>query len=274
MKQFNNNRWLRKSRLVLAGVAMLVLWGMLFVSLGCSRQTTDEAERELLIYCGITMIKPMTEIAELIEAQYPCRITITKGGSGNLLKSIRVNQVGDLYLPGSESYIATCLKDGTVTERVHVGHNKAALMVQKGNPRGITADLNNLLRDDYYVVIGNPKSGSIGRETQKILESKGIFNRVTANARHLTTDSKDLIKVLADKEADLVVNWYATATWPENEPYVDALPIDSRFAKPKNLVLGLLKYSRYPEIAREFMALAASAEGRAIFKKYGLYHDE
>jgi molybdate transport system substrate-binding protein len=124
------------------------------------------------------------------------------------------------------------------------------------------------------VVIGNPASGSIGRETQKILEVKGIYDQVMANARRLTTDSKDLIQVLRDKEADLVINWYATATWPENKSYVEALPIDARYAKPKKLVLGRLKYTRYPEISNAFMALAASAEGKSIFRKYGLYHAE
>ena len=30
----------------------------------------------------------------------------------------------------------------------------------------------------------------------------------------------------------------------------------------------------YPEIAKKFMAYASNAEGRAIFRKYGLYHGD
>lgn len=230
--------------------------------------------KELLIYCGITMIKPMSEIATIIESRENCKITITKGGSGNLLKAIKVNQVGDLYLPGSDSYITTGLDEGWITETAFVGHNKAALMVQKGNPKSIPADLLSLSNPNYYVVIGDTESGSIGRETKKILDRRGIFAAVSANARRLTTDSKDLIQVLKNKEADLVVNWYATSTWSENSAALTALPIDDRFATPKRLVIGLLKTTRYPEIAKRFMAYAASEEGRLIFKKYGLYHEE
>ena len=244
---------------------------IVFVGCDASDSAKNDAPKELLIYCGITMIKPMTEIAAQIEAQENCRIIITKGGSGNLLKSIRVNQVGDLYLPGSDTYINTCLKEGLVDETAHVGFNKAALMVPKGNPKGITADLSNLMRKDYYVVIGDPASGSIGKETKRILERKGIFKAVLANARRLTTDSKDLISVLKNQEADLVVNWYAAATWPENQGDVDVLPIDAQYATPKKLVLGLLKTSRQPQIARRFIQFAASEKGHAIFKKYGLY---
>jgi molybdate transport system substrate-binding protein len=62
---------------------------------GCIK-TTKQAGRELVIYCGITMIRPMVEIAAIIKKQEGCKIVLTKGGSGNLLKSIRINGVGDL----------------------------------------------------------------------------------------------------------------------------------------------------------------------------------
>ena len=93
---------------------------------------------------------------------------------------------------GSDSYIKTRLSDGLVSETAHVGYNKAALMVQKGNPKDLDSNLDNLKNPRYYVVIGNPDSGGIGKETQKILDKKGIFKDVAQNARKLTTDSKGL----------------------------------------------------------------------------------
>lgn len=250
---------------------LFFLMACLFLCTGCEKEKPAAKKKEILIYCGITMIKPISEIAKIIEGQADCEIIITKGGSGNLLKSIKINKVGDLYLPGSESYIKTCLKDGLVSETAHVGYNKAAMMVQKGNPKNISPDLVNLKNGDYYVVIGNPDSGSIGKETKKILNKRGIFNEVMNNALKLTTDSKDLIAVIKNQEADLVVNWYAAGTWAENEPFVDILPIDEKFAEKKKLVMGLLTTSRYPEIAKKIIAYASSPKGREIFNKYGLY---
>ena len=259
------------NRIVALGLTGLIAGACL---LGCGKTSASRTDKqpELLVYCGITMIKPVTDIARVIEQQENCRITITKGGSGNLLRSIKVNEVGDLYLPGSDSYIKTATDEGLVSESVFVGYNKAALMVRKGNPKQITNDLNNLTEGKYYVVIGNPDSGSIGRETKKILERKGIFDEVAKAARRLTTDSKDLTMVLKHQEADLAVNWYATSTWPENEPYIDALGIDEQYASKKKLVLGLLTCSRHPDIARKFMAYAESDAGRALFEKYGLFN--
>jgi molybdate transport system substrate-binding protein len=253
-----------------AMTALRVLLCVVLFAVGCTDRKKPK-RKELLVYCGITMIKPMAEIAKIIEEQEDCRIIITKDGSGNLLKAIRINGVGDLYLPGSESYITTARKEGLVTDTVLVGYNKAAMMVQKGNPKQISPDMLNLATTQYYVVIGNPDSGSIGRETKAILERRGIFEDVIANARELTTDSKRLVTVLKDKDADVVVNWYATAFWDGNEPHIDVIPIDEKYARKKTLLLGLLKSSKYPDIARRFMEYAASDEGRALFTKYGLY---
>ncbi len=257
----------RPIRLMLALVCCIPL---LFTMTGCQEEVSAP-KRELLIYCGITMIKPMAELAKIIEREYGCTILITKGGSGNLLKSIRANKLGDLYLPGSDSYINTCIKEGLVTSAMHVGYNKATMMTRKGNPRNIPATLDSMLNPEYYVVIGNPESGSIGRETKKVLDRKGIYDQVVRNAKLLTTDSKDLVRVLKENEADLVINWYATSTWQENSDFVTVIPINEEYARKNRLILGLLKYSKYPEIAKAFMELAAQDKGRAIFSKYGLY---
>lgn len=249
----------------------LILLTTVFLCIcGCGK-SKQVKPKELLIYCGITMIKPISDIASIIEKEENCKITITKGGSGNLLKSIKVNKMGDLYLPGSDSYINTCIDERLVSDTVFVGYNKAAMMVQKGNPKGIVANLDNLTKEEYYIVIGNPSSGSIGRETKKILEKKGIFEQVQDNARELTTDSKDLALILRDKRVDIVVNWYAVSTWPENKPFIDVLGIDEKYATKKRLVIGLLNTSKYPDIARKFMEYASSEKGKELFKKYGLY---
>ena len=266
----------------LAGMVRFCLLAipLIFMTTACSDKPepnesangSGRSQKELLIYSGITMIRPMSEIATLIEQQEGCKVTITKGGSGNLLKSILHNQVGDLYLPGSERYFSIIAEKhiGLVIDTVMVGENRAVMMVQKGNPKEIPATLTSLADSAYAVVIGNPDSGSIGKETKKILERKGVFEAVVRNAMYMTTDSKDLVKAIKNKEADIVVNWFAASTWENNSQFLDIIEIDPQYAKTKKLVLGLLQFSKNPALARKFMLLASSSQGREIFKKYGL----
>lgn len=215
------------------------------------------------------MIKPTTAIAEVFEAQENVEVIIIKGGSGNLLRSIEVNGVGDLYLPGDEIYIQTAKEKGLIVEQSLLGYNRAALMVQEGNPRGITAELENLTNPAYYVVLGNPDSGSIGKETRRILENAGLYEDVLANTHELTTDSKDLVAALVEKRADLLINWYAVSVWDENERYMDVLPINPEIAPRKKLILTTLTTAREPELAQLFLEYAASNEGLLLFEAYG-----
>jgi len=265
---------MKKTTSIIISLIALLLVGIYFLQMPTLSKTVVEQKKELLVFCGITMIQPMSEIAAIIESQENVKISLIKGGSGNLLNSIKFNKVGDLYLPGSASYIKQAKAEGLITESVHVGFNKAAMMVQKGNPLAIKKDLNELKDKNYYVVIGNPNSGSIGKETKKILASAGIYNDVLKNIHEMTTDSKRLVEVLKNEEADLVINWYATSVWDQNSEFIDTLSIDDKFAQKKRLVLGLLSSSRYPEIARKFMAYAASQKGQRIFDKYGLFSIE
>ena len=238
---------------------------------GCSDDPKPKT-KELLIYCGITMVHPMVEIAKIIETQEKCRIEILKGGSGHLYEVITSNRVGDMFLPGSAAFMEKIRQEKIVNDTVVVGYNRAALMVQKGNPLKITPELRNLTDQRYAVVIANPDSCSIGRLCKQLLEDLNLYQTTLDNAVYMTTDSKDLIKAIKEKKADLALNWQAPAFWPENREAVEILPLDEKIAARHPLILGRLNFSKHPEIVKKFMQLAKSPEGQAIFRRYG-FHD-
>lgn len=256
----------------------LILYLSLIILSNCSfsentKNTSEKKElKTIMIHCGVTIYQPMAEIAGIIEKRENCKIIITKGGSGNLYQSITSNKIGDLYLPGSEKYIETAQKEGYVTEKVFVGKNQAAIMVKKGNPKNIPASIESLLDTNLRIVIGNHISGSIGKETKSILVSLNIYDKITERVEYVTVGSPDLIKALKNNEADITINWHATATWDENKKFVEILQINEpEIFKPKKLYLGLLTFSQNPELAKKIMDYASSDEGIAIFEKYGLY---
>lgn len=230
-----------------------------------------EQKPELLIYCGITMVKPIKEMAKIIEEKHNCTIIISQGGSKDLYDSLKLSKKGDLYLPGSESYRKKYLKDGYLKDSVYIGYNKAAIFVQKGNPKNITS-LDSLIDDNIATVLCNPKSGSIGKMTKALLtDYKGeeFFDEAFDMAAMIGTDSRNLNKALVDKTADMAVNWRATGFFPENKDYITVVEIDEKYAPKKNLVLNLLSFSQHKDIAKDFMEFASSKEGIAIMEKYG-----
>jgi len=224
---------------------------------------------ELLLYCGITMVRPMTEIAQSFDKREGVRITIAQGGSEDLFQSAKKSGAGDWYLPGEPSYYDRHVKEGLFGERTTVGYNQMALMVQKGNPKGVKSDPKELLRKDLVAIIGNAESGSVGKEAKDMLDGLGIYPKVIKQAAFLAPDSRSLVNAMKKGEADVTLNWRAVGFFPDNAPKIDVIDIDPAVAKPQALLLIQLKSSKQPELARRFAAYVAGEEGQAIFRKHG-----
>lgn len=230
-----------------------------------------QSPSELLIYCGITMVKPIKELGAIMESRHGVHLTVSQGGSEDLYEALKLAQVGDIYFPGASSYRQSYLPQGLLGDAVLVGHNVASILVHKGNPKRVTADLTQLLRQDLAMVICDPDTGSIGSETRRILERAGLLSQVMNRAAFLSTDSRNLMQAMKNQQADITLNWRATAFFPENRDLVQVVDLDPAISQPSRLELNLLTFSRNQEQARRFMALAAGPEGQAIFRKHGFF---
>lgn len=229
----------------------------------------QQSRPEMLLYCGITMVRPMTEIAQAFEKRENVKITIAQGGSEDLYQSARKSGVGDWYLPGEPTYRDKHLADGLLGDYVNVGYNQMVLIVPKGNPKQIKPDPNQLLRKDLTVIIGNAESGSVGQEARRILDQLGIYPKVVRAAAFLAPDSRSLMAAMRKGEADVTMTWRATAFFSDNAGKFDVLDLGMKLAPPQPLLLNLLRTSRDPERARRFMEFASGETGQAIFRRYG-----
>ena len=243
----------------------------LIILLFLSSSLFSKEKPTLVLYCGITMVKPMKEIASIIEKKYNCTIKISQGGSKDLYDSLKFSKKGDLYLPGSDSYRLNNLKDGFLLDYVYIGYNQAAIFVKKGNPLNLQ-NIDSFLDETISSTLCDPKSGSIGRMTKKIFLEYGgepFFQKAYDNTTLIGTDSRNLNRALINDYADITINWRATAKWPENEKYIDILEEASKDFPKRKLLLNLLSFSKHPVIAKEFMKFTVSDEGKKIMKKYG-----
>lgn len=226
-------------------------------------------KKEMLIYCGTTMLRPVMELSAIVEKEKNCVIKVSFGGSDHLRKSIEVNRIGELFFPGAASYIHSLQEKGLITETVDVGSNEIAIFVQKGNPKNVKADLSELMRPDLEVVLGAKHAGSIGRATEMSLSRTGIYDTAINKALFLATDSKDLVQALRKKRADVVLNWGSVGYADENKQYIEKISLPVEQALQQKLTIGLLSFSRNPELGKYFLELAASSRGKEIFSRYG-----
>lgn len=256
----------------------LVLWILSIPLLGCDQplqtQSSPLNQTQLVIYSGITMVKPLRQLAYEFEKANPTvKIKIVQGASGYLLKTLKQERRGDIYFPGSESYRLANENSGLFQAHVFVGYNRLALLVAENNPKNLTHQLKQLADPELSVVIGAPNSGSIGKTTAKLLSQQGIKNAVFLNASFFTTDSHQLAKSIQNGKADLTLNWYTTSKWKEYSQTVDAILLPTDISQPKKLELNLLSFSKHPKITKRFMAFASSKKGLETFHEFGFFTD-
>lgn len=256
----------QKHRRVMLGCFFLII-SLLMNGCDSPIEPAADQQKTLLVFCGITMITPVRELADEFEKEHGVKVKMTYGGSQDLAKSIEVNKVGDIYFPGFRKFVQTMDKSGHVVDEVQVGHNNLSLFVVKGNPKNLDGDLKQLVNPDLAVVIGHEDLGSVGKESKRVLTEMGIYDQVVENTVFMASDSKGLTGAIRDKKADIVLNWKAVSTLKDNADYIDIIGIAG--IPPKPLVMASLVYSKNPELARGFLDLCSSPRGREVFKKYG-----
>jgi molybdate transport system substrate-binding protein len=226
-------------------------------------------DANLLIYCGITMVRPITELARSFEQREKVTVQISQGGSEDLYQSARKSRVGDIYFPGEPSYRDKYLPEGLLGAARLVGYNQLALFVAKGNPKKVKPELSELMRKDLVLTLGNAQSGSVGQETKQTLDRYNLYPKAVAKAAFLMPDSRSLNLSMKRGDADITLNWRATAFFPDNAPFVELVDLDPKVAQPQGLLLNELTFSKQPALARKFIDYAASPEGQAVFRKWG-----
>lgn len=244
---------------------------LLLATLIGGQALAQSAKSEFLLYCGITMVRPMTEITQAFGQREKIKIVIAQGGSEDLFQAARKSGLGDWYLPGEPSYYGKHKGEGLFGDYVTIGYNQMALMVQKGNPRGVKADPREMLRKDLVVILGNAESGSVGNEAKTILDRLGIYPQVVRNAAFLAPDSRSLVNAMKKGEGDVTMNWRATGLFAENSSKLDVIDLDPKIARLQPLLLIQLKTAKDPDLAKRFLGFASSEEGQSIFRKHGFF---
>jgi molybdate transport system substrate-binding protein len=111
--------------------------------------------------------------------------------------------------------------------------------------------------------------GSIGSETKRILKQAGIYDRVVDNAAQVSPDSRTINAALKKGDADITLNWRATAFFPDNRPFIDIVDLPITIAEPQALLMNLITTSKQKELAQKFIDYAAGSVGQAIMRKHG-----
>lgn len=244
-------------------IVMMVVLGLLLLSgimvWGASKST-------LFAYVGAGIKAPVVELAELFEAKTGIKVEMTFNNSGALLGQLQLSRKGDLYIPGSMSFVEKAKSAGFVAEIVGpLAYHVPIIITPKQNPAKI-AGIGDLAKPGVKLVLPDKQSTALGQTAFKIFAKIGVTEAVEQNIQaYLETPMKVIAAIQMGQGDAGIVEYSNAANYQDKLSFIE---IDPAVNEVEELPCASLTVSKQPEAAALFLEFAKT-EGPGFFAKHG-----
>ncbi|OGV69476.1 MAG: molybdate ABC transporter substrate-binding protein [Lentisphaerae bacterium RIFOXYA12_FULL_48_11] len=248
--------------ILIIAVTGVMLWNRLHIN-------QKEGQKELVLYCGAGIRTGAAAVIDAFAVKNNVRIIPTYEGSGQSLGKISAGAGGDLFMPGAELYVEKAIEKGLAggETKKTVAYFIPVLFIQKGNPKSILT-LQDLKKNGIRVGIGDERSAAVGKTTMDILKKNGIaYDDVAKNVVYKSGTADELGVAIQMRTVDVVVIWDVNARYFSQHGEIIQIPPDQNI--PSLIPIVILKSTRYPQEAKEFVDFATSSEGKKIMTDHG-----
>lgn len=216
----------------------------------------------ITVLAAASLQEPFTELGRRFENQHAgASVRFSFDASSTLARQVEDGAPADVLATADEASMAAVADAGLVSPPTVFARNRLAILVARGNPRGIRS-LADLGGSGLAVVLCAPQV-PCGRLAVAVLVRAGV----DARARSLEPNVKGVVAkvVLGEADAGLV---YATDVRAAGSR-ADGVEIPAE----QNLVTGYpvatVRSAPNPEAAARFVDLVTSEEGRAVLGAAG-----
>jgi len=160
--------------------------------------TGDEVSGSLTVLAAASLTEVLPRLGEAFERAHPgVRVQFSFAGSSTLATQIREGAPADVFVSADTTTMDRLADEGLLAgDPVEVATNRLAIVVEPGNPKGITS-LADLARDDVVVVTAAPEV-PIARYAAEALRDAGV----TVVAASEESDVRGILTKVVAGEAD------------------------------------------------------------------------
>ena len=241
---------------------LVAVLGAAVLLAACSDDSPDR--RDLTIFAAASLTEAFTEVGEVFEGANPdVAVTFNFAASSALAQQLNEGGAADVFVSADEANMKKVTDAGNASSTKVIARNRLAILVERGNPKGITG-LGDLARSDVVVVLCAPDvpcgklaaaaltKASVDVKPASLEENvKAVVSRVT----------------LGESDAGIV---YVTDVRAAGDK-AEGLPIDIADDPALEAVypLAVIAKSTNPATADAWRTYVLSREGAAILSKYG-----
>lgn len=235
-----------------------------------------EQPKELTAFTAASLTGAFGEIGQIYKNESNINVIFNFDGSQVLRTQIENGAYADVFVSANTKQM-NALKAVGLMNNSSISiftRNKLALIVPRDNPAKIH-NLTDLAKPGIKIVIGT-KDVPVGDYAMQIINKLGndsaygpdYKTKVTSNIISRETNVNYVVTKVALGEADAGFAYISDIT--ENlSAKVDKIEIPDKYNVIAEYPIGVLKQSKYPAEAKEFIDLVKSEKGAAILEKYG-----
>jgi molybdate transport system substrate-binding protein len=195
-------------------------------------------------------------------------------GSQQLVLQLQQGAGGDVFALADSIWMQVAVDSGlTAGEHTLFARIRLVVIVPRSNP-GRVDRLENLARRGTKVVLA-ADAVPVGRYSRQALRNLGdlpgfpidYVRSVLSNVVSNEESVKGVVSKVQLGEADAGIVYRSDVTEPVAR-VVKVIPIPDSLNVLANYPIAVLRSSRQPELAREFLALVTSPDGQAVLQRY------
>lgn len=260
-------------------IATIALVGLALttgVLTGCSTDSVSDEngentkKTELVVAAAASLKEATSDIESAFEEKNKdIDLVFTYGGSGSLQQQIEQGSPTDVFISAGSKQMNALDDEGLLLDdtKDDLLTNKVVLITPKDKTD--LASFEDLNSDKVSQIgFGEPSTVPVGQYTEEVLESLGILDSVKSSGKVVyAKDVKEVLTWVETGNVDVGVVYETDAKGSNSVNIVCEAPENSH----NEIVypVAVIKDSKSPEEAKEFVEFLNSDEAKTIFKEYG-----
>lgn len=245
----------------------------------CHRGPSEEAPARLTIAAASDLRFAMEDLIADFKAQRPAEsepvdLRVTYGSSGNFYAQLTQRAPFDMYFSADILYPARLVDDGLAlgNSLFEYAIGRIVIWVPKSSPLNVeTLQWETLTSERARrIAIANPEHAPYGKAAVAAMKTAGIYDQVSSRLVY-GENIAQAAQFIESGAADTGIIALALAIAPAmaDKGKFWEIPTDMF---PTMLQAGLItKWTKNPDLAREFQAYILSERGQQILREYGFF---
>jgi molybdate transport system substrate-binding protein len=232
--------------------------------------SSAEPAKEITVSAAISLKNAFEEIGKIVEEKHPgTKVRFNYGASGNLARQIEAGAPVDVFASAAQKDMDDIDQKGLITPGTRMNFAGNSVVLVKSSMSQIRMELFEDLRkaEVKKIVIANPKSVPAGRYAEEVLKYFNLREAVKDKlvfAEHV----RQALDYVARNEVDAAMVYSTDGMIrPKEVRIITKAPDNSH--QPIVYPIGIVKGSKNQSLAREFITLVLSTEGKNLLRKYG-----